>query len=70
VRFGSGVSIGGVPVDPRTQRPISHPSQVVTEIVYVDWRFTDPNVSVLPTLEKIAVLVRQAVEDVRREAQL
>ena len=26
VKFGSGVSIGGVPVDPRTQLPVPHPT--------------------------------------------
>jgi hypothetical protein len=70
VTFGSGVSIGGVPVDPMTQRPVPHPSQTVTETIYVDWRFKDPPVSVLPTLEALARLVRDAVEDVRREAKL
>jgi hypothetical protein len=70
VTFGSGVSIGGVPVDPTTQRPVPHPSQTVTETIYVDWRFNDPPVSVLPTLESLARLVRSAVEDVRGEAQL
>jgi hypothetical protein len=41
-----------------------------TETIYVDWRFVDPPVSVLPTLEALARLVREAVEDIRREAQL
>ncbi len=40
------------------------------QLVYVDWRFVDPPLSVLPTLEALATLVRDAVEDVRREAQL
>ncbi len=70
VTFGPGVSIGGVPVDVRTQRPVPHTSQTVTETIYVDWRFVDPAVSVLPTLEKLAGLTRAAVEDVRGEAQL
>jgi hypothetical protein len=70
VTFGPGVLIGGVPVNPQTQRPIPHPSQTVTEMVYVDWRFNDPTVSVLPTLETLARLIREAVEDVRSEAQL
>jgi hypothetical protein len=70
VTFGSGVSIGGVPVDPRTQRPVPHPSQTVTETIYVDWRFNDPPVSVLPALEALARLVRGAVEDMRSEARL
>jgi hypothetical protein len=70
VTFGPGVSIGGVPVDPSTQRPIPHPSQTVTETIYVDWRFNDPPVSVLPTLGRLARLVREAVEDVCGEAGL
>src|SRR5918912_1303759 len=35
VRFGPGVSIGGVPVDPRTQRPAPSPTQTVTDTIYV-----------------------------------
>jgi hypothetical protein len=39
VTFGSGVSIGGVPVDPATQRPVPHPSQTVKEVVWVDFQY-------------------------------
>jgi len=70
VTFGGGVSVMGVPVDPRTQRPVPHPSQTVTETIYVDWRFKHPSASVLPALEALARLVREAVEDVQSEAGL
>jgi hypothetical protein len=51
VRFGSGVYIGGVPVNPATQLPHPHPSQKVEQVVWVDFRFRDPNVSVLGLLK-------------------
>jgi len=41
VRFGKGVYIGGVPVDPSTQMPIPHPSQEVKRIIWVDFHFKD-----------------------------
>ncbi len=58
VRFGSGVSIGGVPVDPRTQMPVPHPLQRVDRITWVDFQFEGMGVSALG-------LLRQAVEGVR-----
>lgn len=70
VTFGSGVSINGVPVDPRTQRPVSSPTQVVTETIYVGWKFTDPPVPVLPTLEALGRLVHDAVTEIRQAAGL
>lgn len=70
VRFSGNVLINGVPVDQLTQRPVPHPSQTVTETIYVDWRFKDPALSVLPTLEALVRLVRAATDDVRSEAQL
>lgn len=70
VTFSGNVSIGGVPVDPSTQMPVPHPSQRVTVTTYVDWRFKGPSVSVLPTLENLVRLVREAVADVRSEANL
>ena len=39
-------------------------------LIYVDWRFADPPVSVLSTLEDLVRLARAAVEDIRREAKL
>lgn len=48
VTFGPGVTIGGQPVDPATQRTVD-----TTEIIYVDWLFADLHVSALRTLERI-----------------
>jgi len=45
VRFGSGVFIGGVPVDPRTQMPVPHTSQSVQIISWVDFKFSGIDVS-------------------------
>lgn len=61
MRFGSGVSIGGVPVDPGTQLPVPHPSQRVERIVWVDVRFNGEDVSALG-------LLRQAIEGVKKIA--
>ena len=62
ISFGPGGSIGfgpegtlvsGVPMDPRTQRPVATPGATVEEIVYVDWLFEDPQLSALGTLGRI-----------------
>jgi hypothetical protein len=49
-------------------RSIRHIPPVTT--TYVDWRFNEPPVSVLPTLEALVRHVRAAVKDIRSEAQL
>jgi hypothetical protein len=58
VRFGSGVSIGGVPVDPTTQMPVPDSSQRVQRITWVDFQFEGIGVSALG-------LLRRAVEGIR-----
>jgi len=50
VRFGAGVYIGGVPVNPATQMPVPHPSQVVERVIWVDFQFADIGVSALSLL--------------------
>jgi len=52
VTFGGGVSVMGVPIDPRTQMPV--PNNVVkTDVVtWVDFRFREVDQSVLPFLEE------------------
>lgn len=59
VRFGSGVFIGGVPIDPRTQLPVPHPSQTVERVVWIDFRFGDPDVSVLQLLRDSVAGIRK-----------
>jgi len=70
VSFGGEVAINGVPVDPNTLQPLGGGRNPYIETIYVDWRFVDPSVSVLPTLESLARLTRAAVRDVRRKASL
>jgi hypothetical protein len=52
VRFGSGVRVMGVPIDPRTQLPV--PNNVVkTDItIWVDFKFREGGQSVLTFIEK------------------
>ena len=58
---GAKVTVGGRPFgDPVTTR----------HVVYVDWRFADPPISVLPTLQDLSRLVRDAVREVRQVAAL
>jgi hypothetical protein len=52
VTFGSGVSIMGVPVDPRTQLPMQN-NLVKTEIItWVDFKFRDIDISALLLLKE------------------
>lgn len=50
VRFGAGVYIGGVPVNPATQMPVPHQSQTVERAIWVDFQFADIGVSALSLL--------------------
>lgn len=52
VTFGRGVSVMGVPIDPRTQLPVSN-NQVKTEItIWVDFKFKDNGLSVIPFIQE------------------
>lgn len=65
VKFEGGVSVMGVPIDPRTQLPIPHPSIKVERITWVDFQFAGIGVSAiwllkqaLAGISKIEVTVR------------
>jgi len=64
VRFGSGVFIGGVPVDPSTQMPVPDPSLKVERITWVDFHFADIGISALALMRAstngIAKIVTEA----------
>ena len=63
VTFGGGVSVMGVPIDPRTQLPVPNNQVQTTITVWVDFLFTEINQSVLPFLDmsihKIETLFRE-----------
>lgn len=66
VKFGPGVSIAGVPVDPRTQMPVPHPSLKVEQITWVDFRFAGLNVSALWLLKMAGAGIREMVAEIER----
>jgi hypothetical protein len=51
VTFGSGVSVMGVPIDPRTQLPVPNNSVQTTIITWVDFKFAEINESAFPFIE-------------------
>ncbi len=52
VTFGSGVSVMGAPIDPRTQLPVPN-SMTETKIeIWVDFKFADNDMSIIPFLVK------------------
>jgi len=63
VQFGSGVFIGGVPVNPATQLPLPHESQKVERVTWVDFRFRDQDVSALGLLRQSTAGVRQIAHE-------
>jgi len=66
VKFGPGVFIGGVPVNPATQMPVPHPSQKVERIIWVDFRFAGEDVSALGLLKQAHAGVRKIAKDVEK----
>lgn len=52
VTFGSGVSVMGVPIDPRTQMPVPNSTTDTKVEIWVDFKFRDNNESVIPFLDK------------------
>jgi hypothetical protein len=66
VKFGPGVSIGGVPVDPLTQMPVPHPSLKVERITWVDFQFAGLNVSALWLLKTAVTGIGDIVAEVER----
>jgi hypothetical protein len=51
VTFGGGVSVMGVPIDPRTQMPIPNTVATTDVVIWVDFRFKEIDQSVLPFLD-------------------
>jgi hypothetical protein len=52
VKFSSGVYIGGVPVDPRTQMPFQDQRLTVTKTVWVDFVFDGVDISAISLLRE------------------
>lgn len=73
VRFGNGISIMGVPINPQTQLPIPNNVLKVEKIKWVDFVFdnsNDPempkNMSVLPFIDKSIRNVKNIIREMER----
>lgn len=68
VTFGSGVSIMGVPIDPKTQMPIPNNIVKTEKIIWVSFEFEHENlyngILVLPFLKECFVKITNIVSDV------
>ena len=65
-RFGDGVSIMGVPVDPATQMPVPDPSLKVERITWVDFHFAGIGVSALALMRASTSGIVAIVAEVER----
>ncbi len=65
VTFGGGVSVMGVPIDPRTQLPV--PSNQVTTgiVIWVNFCFRENGLSVLPFIEESLEKVEHVFRDLQ-----
>ena len=63
VTFGNGVSLMGVPIDPRTQMPVPN-NQVKTDVtIWVDFKFKENGESVLPFIKLSIRNIEQVFRD-------
>ncbi len=66
VTFGSGVSVMGVPIDPRTQMPVQN-NMVKTEVkIWVDFKFDGIDVSVIWLLRESLNRIKEISTEIRR----
>jgi hypothetical protein len=65
VKFGSGVSVMGVPIDPKTQLPVPN-SVVKTEVItWVDFKFKEIDKSVLAFVESSIQSITKIFNDLK-----
>lgn len=67
VRFGSGVSIAGVPVNPNTQMPISSNTQTITIETWVDFQFEGVEVSAIWLIKESLNHITQIFDDLKND---
>jgi hypothetical protein len=65
VTFGPGVSVMGVPIDPRTQLPVPDPSVKVERITWVDFHFAGMGVSALGLLRQVLAGIERIEATIR-----
>jgi hypothetical protein len=67
VRFGGGVRVMGVPIDPRTQLPVPNNQVTTTITTWVDFRFREGGQSVLPFIDKSIAKVEAVYVALRKQ---
>lgn len=65
VTFGGGVSVMGIPIDPRTQMPVPNNVAQTQVITWVDFRFKENGMSVLPFIETSLKNVEKIYRDLQ-----
>lgn len=68
VKFGPGVFIGGVLVDPSTQMPVPSETHTVTIETWVDFQFEDINVSAIWLTRESLKNIQQIYSDLKGES--
>lgn len=63
VTFGSGVSVMGVPIDPRTQMPVPNDVAKTEVAIWVDFKFAEIDQSVLTFIERSIKNIQQVFVD-------
>lgn len=66
VTFGSGVSVVGIPIDPRTQMPVPNNVAKTEVTVWVDFKFSEINESVIPFVEKSINRIKKLFSDLEQ----
>lgn len=65
VTFGSGVSVAGVPIDPKTQMPVPNNVAKTEVVIWVDFRFKEIDQPVLPFVERSVQKVNEVFNALR-----
>jgi hypothetical protein len=66
VRFGSGVWVAGVPVDPRTQMPVPNNQAKTTVTKWIDFKFAENGESVLPFVQRSIDQVQTIFDEAKK----
>ena len=66
VTFGDGVSVMGVPIDPRTQLPVPNNLVETKVVMWVDFKFAEISQSVLPFVDQSINNVESIFEELKK----
>jgi len=67
VKFGSGVLIGGVPVDPNTQMPMPSSTQKVTIQKWIDFKFDGIDISAIGLIQESLTNIKEIYSSIKEK---